>query len=113
MNFFRAPAAARALKTLDRSLYTRMIPTSVACVRENRNISKYRKMLQKTNEILQLEKVDCIIADPDAALAAQGRKCIILTPEFKGSGSFSSLSFVIRRSRKLSSPSLSCGVAHW
>ncbi|KAG6039214.1 tRNA(m(1)G37)methyltransferase [Claviceps sp. Clav32 group G5] len=85
MNFFRAPAAARALKTLDRSLYTRMIPTSVACVRENRNISKYRQMLQKTNEILQLEKVNCITADPDAALAAQGRKCIILTPEFKGS----------------------------
>lgn len=87
MNLFRAPAAARALKTLDRSLFLRSLPTSAACVKENKFISKYRKQLEKTREILLLEKFDPIAADPDSSLAAQGRKCLILNPRLKASGS--------------------------
>ncbi|KAK2592320.1 tRNA(m(1)G37)methyltransferase [Conoideocrella luteorostrata] len=83
MNLFRAPAAARALKTLDRALFSRSLPTSAACVRENKLISKYRKQLEKTREVFLLDKFDPIAADPDGALAAQGKKCLILKPEVK------------------------------
>ncbi|KAG5990482.1 tRNA(m(1)G37)methyltransferase [Claviceps pusilla] len=85
MNLFRAHSAARALKTLDRSLFLRRLPTSAACIRENKLISKYRKQLEKTKEILLLDKFDPIAADPDAALAAQGLKCLILRPNLKAS----------------------------
>ncbi|KAG5976026.1 tRNA(m(1)G37)methyltransferase [Claviceps digitariae] len=84
MNLFRAPAA-RALKTLDRSLFLRNLPTSAACVREKKLISKYRKQLERTKEILLLDKLDPIAADPDDALAARGLKCLILKPNIKAS----------------------------
>ncbi|QUC18235.1 uncharacterized protein UV8b_02476 [Ustilaginoidea virens] len=85
MNLFRAPAAARALKTLDKTLFSRTLPTTAACVRENRLISKYRKQLENSNEVFLLEKFDPIAANPDSALASQGKKCIILKPELKAS----------------------------
>ncbi|KAG5922246.1 tRNA(m(1)G37)methyltransferase [Claviceps africana] len=85
MNIFRAPSAARALKTLDRSLYLRSLPTSAACIKESKLLSKYRKQLERTKEILLLDKFDPIAADPDEALASQGRKCLILKPELKAS----------------------------
>lgn len=86
MNLFRAPAAVRAIKTLDRSLFARTLPTAAASVRENKLISNYRKQLEKSKELLDLERFDCIVADPDSTLAAQGKKCLILKPNIKPSG---------------------------
>lgn len=86
MNLFRAPAAARAAKTLDRALFSRTLPTVAASVRENKFISKYRKQLEKTKEVLEVDKFDPIAADPDEQLAKQGRKCLILRPDLKVSG---------------------------
>ncbi|KAG8421706.1 tRNA(m(1)G37)methyltransferase [Metarhizium acridum] len=83
MNLFNPPAAARAAKTLDRALFSRTLPTVAASVRENKLISKYRKELGKTREVLMLEKFDPIAADPDEALAGQGKKCLILRPDLK------------------------------
>ncbi|PFH57947.1 hypothetical protein XA68_14355 [Ophiocordyceps unilateralis] len=80
MKLFHAPAAARAATTLDRSLFSRSLPTAAASVRDNRLISKYRKELSGTKELLLLDKFDPIVADPDPRLAAQGRKCFILQP---------------------------------
>lgn len=88
MNLFRAPAAARAAKALDRSLFSRTLPTAAASVRDNRLISKYRKQLEKTKEIFSVERFDVCAADPDAALAAQGRKCLVLKPDIKPDGMF-------------------------
>ncbi|EFY97239.1 Met-10+ like-protein [Metarhizium robertsii] len=83
MNLFKPPAAARAAKTLDRALFSRTLPTVAASVRENKLISKYRMELGKTREVLLVEKFDPIAADPDEALAAQGKKCLILRPDLK------------------------------
>ncbi|RDA87951.1 hypothetical protein CP532_3421 [Ophiocordyceps camponoti-leonardi (nom. inval.)] len=83
MKLFRGPAAARAATTLDRSLFSRSMPTAAASVRDNRLISKYRKPLAGTRELLQFDKFDPIAPDPDPALAAQGRKCFILQPDVK------------------------------
>ncbi|KAM4059450.1 met-10+ like-protein [Hirsutella rhossiliensis] len=83
MNLFRAPAAARAVKILDRSLFARTLPTAAASVRENRLISKYRQQLEATKELLVLDRLSTVTVDPDPALAAQGRKCLILKPGIK------------------------------
>jgi tRNA (guanine37-N1)-methyltransferase len=83
MNLFRAPAAARAAKTLDRSLFSQVVPTAAASVRENNLLSRYRKELEKTREIFALDKLNPIVADPDPTLAAQGKKCLILKPDIK------------------------------
>ncbi|TWU78401.1 tRNA(m(1)G37)methyltransferase [Metarhizium rileyi] len=83
MNLFRAPAAARAAKSLDRALFSRTLPTFAASVRENKLISKYRKQLERTKEVLDVDKLDPIAADPDEVLAGQGRKCLILRPDLK------------------------------
>lgn len=86
MHLFRAPAAARAARTLDRSLFARTLPTAAASVRDNRFIAKYRKQLEETKELLVLERLSSVAADPDPALAAQGRKCLILHPSIKPAG---------------------------
>ncbi|OAQ91617.1 Met-10 [Purpureocillium lilacinum] len=85
MNLFRAPAAARAAKTLDRALFSRTLPTAAASVRDNRLLSKYRKQLEKSRELLMLDRFDSIAADPDRELVSQGRKCLILKPDVKPS----------------------------
>lgn len=86
MNLFRSPAAARAAKTLDRSIFSRTLPTAAVSVRENTLISKYRKQLEKTKEVFALDKFDLIAADPDPSLAAQGKKCLILKPHIQPNG---------------------------
>ncbi|KAH6997589.1 Met-10+ like-protein-domain-containing protein [Ilyonectria sp. MPI-CAGE-AT-0026] len=85
MNLFRAPAAVRAAKTLDRALFAKTLNAAAASVKENKLLSKYRKELEKTNEILFLEKFNPVLPDPDPALAAQGKKCIVLAPQIKPS----------------------------
>ncbi|PNY23930.1 tRNA (guanine(37)-N1)-methyltransferase [Tolypocladium capitatum] len=80
MNLFRAPAAARAAKALDRALFARTLPTAAACVRDNRLIAKYRKQLERTREVLLLDKFDPIAADP---AGRRGGKCLILKPDVK------------------------------
>ncbi|PHH93152.1 hypothetical protein CDD83_7 [Cordyceps sp. RAO-2017] len=83
MNMFRAPAAARAAKVLDRSLFSCTLPTAAASVRENRLLSKYRRQLEQTKELLLVDRLGTIVADPDPSLAAQGRKCLLLKPHIK------------------------------
>lgn len=85
MNLFRAPAAVRAAKTLDRALFAKTLNAAAASVKENKLLSKYRKELEKTNEILFLEKFNPVLPDPDPALASQGKKCIVLAPQIKPS----------------------------
>ena len=84
MNIFRAPAA-RAIKTLDRSLFASTLKASAASIAENKLLSKYRKALEKSDEMLFLDKFSPIVPDPDQSLAAQGRKCIVLSPQVKPS----------------------------
>ena len=79
-SLFRAPAV-RGIKVLDRSLFSKKLPTTAAMVKDNRNIAKYRKELQKSRDLLLLPHLNGIIAHPDPAIAQKGTKCIILSPE--------------------------------
>ncbi|EJP63003.1 tRNA (guanine-N(1)-)-methyltransferase [Beauveria bassiana ARSEF 2860] len=83
MNLFRAPAAARAAKTLDRALFARTIPSAAASVRENKLLSKYRKELELTKELFVLQGFQQVAPDPDPALAAKGNKCLVLKSHIK------------------------------
>lgn len=83
MNLFRAPAAARAAKTLDRALFARTIPSAAVSVRENKLLSKYRKELELTKEMFVLQNFQQVAPDPDPALAARGNKCLVLKTHIK------------------------------
>lgn len=90
MNLFRAPAAL-AIKTLDRSLFSKTLPATAALVRENKLLSKYRKDLEKTRELFLLERFSPIASHPDPSLAKEGRKCLILKPEIQATCEFLTL----------------------
>ena len=81
---FRAPAA-RGIKKLDTSLFSRVLPTTAASVRDNKLLSKYRKSLEKSEEVLKLRTISPIVEDPSPA-AAKGQKCLLLSAELKRSG---------------------------
>lgn len=100
-NLFKAPAAARAAKTLDRAIFAKTLPTFAVSVRENKLISKYRKQLEKTNELLALDRFDVITPNPDPALAAEGRKCLILAPSIKASCKNSPPTYHVKNQRTI------------
>jgi tRNA (guanine37-N1)-methyltransferase len=83
MRLFR-PAAIRSFSgVLDRSLFSKTIPLAAATVNSNQNIARYRRDLEKSKEILIAERVSSIAPHPDAALASQGKKCLLLNPSVK------------------------------
>lgn len=86
MNLFRAPAAARAAKTLDRAVFSRVVPSVAVSVRENKLLSKYRKELERTKELFILQGYQQVAPDPDPALAAKGNKCLVLKTHVKPQG---------------------------
>ncbi|WYZ34547.1 hypothetical protein EsH8_I_000823 [Colletotrichum jinshuiense] len=75
---FRAPLA-RAATSLDRSLFSKTLQLAAATVKDSKNISKYRKQLEKSNELLRLDRLDSCRPDP----AASGLKCLLLRPGVK------------------------------
>nr|XP_036585220.1 tRNA methyltransferase trm5 [Colletotrichum truncatum]KAF6795117.1 tRNA methyltransferase trm5 [Colletotrichum truncatum] len=75
---FRAPLA-RAATSLDRSLFSKTVKLAAATVKDNRNISKYRKQLEKSKELLALDRLDSCRNDPVKA----GLKCLLLRPGVK------------------------------
>ena len=78
---FRAPLA-RAMTTLDRSLFSKTVSLSAASVAEVRNLGKYRVLLGQRQEILSVPSVDVIRADPEQP----GGKCLLLKPSIKANG---------------------------
>jgi len=86
MSLFRPPIVRSASAILDRSLFSKTIPISAARIANAKNISRYRGVLQKSKELLQLERLSNITSDPDVSLAAKGGKCMLLKPEVKHEG---------------------------
>ncbi|KAK8873911.1 Met-10+ like-protein-domain-containing protein [Apiospora arundinis] len=83
MNVFR-PSVARAVSgVLDRSLFAKTVPLAAAIISENKLISRYRKDLEKSKEILSAERISAIAPHPDRTLASQGKKCLLLNPGVK------------------------------
>ncbi|KAH6670644.1 guanine-N(1)--methyltransferas-like protein [Halenospora varia] len=87
MSLFRPPIVRSATAALDRSLFSKTIPISAARIANPRNIAKTRTLLQKTQELLALERLINVRPDPDASLAAKGGKCLLLKPEVKAGDS--------------------------
>lgn len=88
MTLFRPPLVRAATAALDRSLFTKKIPVSAARVRDARNIAKYRGLLERSREILKLERLLNVRSDPDAGIAAKGGKCLLLRPEVRPGGMY-------------------------
>lgn len=88
MNPFRPPTIIRAAAasassagfTLDRSLFAKTVNLAAAAVADNRKISEWRRILQKTRELLDADRIQVVRSHPDAALAARGSKCLLLDP---------------------------------
>ncbi|SPN96926.1 probable protein MET-10 [Cephalotrichum gorgonifer] len=78
----RAPLA-RAMTTLDRSLFSKTFQLAAASIKDNRNISKYRTQLIKEKRVFDRINVDPLRAHPDESAAGKGRKCLLLTPDVK------------------------------
>ncbi|KAI8308768.1 tRNA (guanine(37)-N1)-methyltransferase [Colletotrichum sp. SAR11_59] len=75
---FRVPLA-NAATSLDRSLFSKTVKLAAATVKDNRNISKYRKQLEKSKELLDLDRLDSCRSDP----VNTGLKCLLLRPGVK------------------------------
>lgn len=79
MNLLRPPVL-RPSTVLDKAAFTKTVNLAAACIRDNRNITRIRQALTKNNDALSLDRLSAIIPDPDASLAAKGRKALLLKP---------------------------------
>lgn len=80
MSLIRPPVLA-ASKVLNKAAFAQTFNIAAASVRDNKRISQIRAVLTKSADLLSIERHPSIVNDPDAALAAQGRKCMLLKPE--------------------------------
>jgi hypothetical protein len=71
---------------LNRALFSKTIPIAAARIANPKNISRFRKLLEKSGELAKLERITNIQLDPDPALAQKGGKCMLLKPEIKPEG---------------------------
>ncbi|KAK0618568.1 Met-10+ like-protein-domain-containing protein [Bombardia bombarda] len=80
MSIFRPPVVRSGAAALNRALFSKKVDLAAATLHDNRLLSKYRKALLDSKELLRLDRVSPIVSHPDKALADQGRKCLILSP---------------------------------
>lgn len=90
MSLFRPPTVRSAGAILDRSLFSKTIPVAAARVAELKNISRYRAQLERTRELIRVERITNVQSDPDPALASKGGKCLLLKPEIIAEGKYRS-----------------------
>jgi tRNA (guanine37-N1)-methyltransferase len=86
MGIFRPPIVRSATTALNRALFRKKVDLAAAAVQDTKLLSQYRKTLHASREILQVERIASIRPHPDKALAAQGRKCLLLDPSVKPDG---------------------------
>ncbi|KAL2178698.1 Met-10+ like-protein-domain-containing protein [Thermothelomyces heterothallicus CBS 202.75] len=87
MVIFRCPIVRSGTAALNRALFSKTIPIAAAALHDNKSISKYRKLLEASREILHAERISPIAPHPDQALANKGRKCLLLNPNVKAEAS--------------------------
>jgi tRNA (guanine37-N1)-methyltransferase len=79
------------MRTLDRAFFKRSLPVAAARVFNNQHISQCRQELQKSKDLLILERMSSIISDPELDSAKIGRKCLLLQLGIKHDGMVDSL----------------------
>ncbi len=84
MTALRAPLA-RGLTKLDRSLFSKTLNLAAASLKENKNISKYRMLLDSENVVFGFRGISPIRDNPDPS-AGQGLKCLLLRDGIKAEG---------------------------
>ncbi|TVY38369.1 tRNA (guanine(37)-N1)-methyltransferase [Lachnellula subtilissima] len=83
MSLFRPPIVRSATAALDRSLFSKTFPIAAARVLNPKNIPRIQIQLNKSHEVLNLERRKPVEIDPDPALASKGGKCLLLNPDVK------------------------------
>lgn len=71
-----SPPINRSMRQLDRAFFRRIIPLSAATIYDNRNISKIRKQLWKSHDLISRGSIKSVIEDP----SVPNYKCILLQP---------------------------------
>lgn len=74
------PPRLQPSTTLDKALFSKTVTVAAASVRDIKKLSNLRQALSKSGDIIPLDRISAIIPDPDADLAAKGRKCLLLRP---------------------------------
>jgi tRNA (guanine37-N1)-methyltransferase len=82
-NLFKPSVMRSATAVLDRAAFAKTIPAAAASVSAKNLIMKYRRDLEKSHDLLRIDRIPCIVAHPDQVLAAQGQKCLLLNPNIK------------------------------
>lgn len=82
-DLFRPPILRPFSGTLDKTLFSKSIPLAAATINNNKNISRFRNELRKSNAILNVERISPIASHPDVTFASQGTKCLLLDPSIK------------------------------
>ncbi|TVY18496.1 tRNA (guanine(37)-N1)-methyltransferase [Lachnellula arida] len=83
MSLFRPPIVRSATAALDRSLFSKTFPIAAARVSNPKNISRLMVQLDKSHEVLNLDRRKRLQIDPDPVLASKGGKCLLLNPKVK------------------------------
>ncbi len=83
---FCPPIQRCAVAVLDRALFSKTVLIAAARVADKKNISRCRTQLDKTKELLHLERLTVVRDDPDPIMASKGGKCLLLKPEVKPDG---------------------------
>ena len=86
MAVFRPPAVRSGANALNRALFSRRVNIAAAAVNDCRLISKYRKALADSRELLHAERISPIAPHPDRALADKGYRCFLLHPDVQPQG---------------------------
>ncbi|KAL1302432.1 hypothetical protein AAFC00_002825 [Neodothiora populina] len=80
------PPINRAMRVLDRSFFRKSVPISAARIIDIKTISKLRSELQKSRDILFIDRLSNIQPDPVEENAKLGKKCILLRPQVDDKG---------------------------
>ncbi|CAN8098881.1 unnamed protein product [Discula destructiva] len=79
MGLIRPPVLATST-VLNKAAFAQTFNIAAASVRDIKQIARVRQALSKSSDMLTLERHPAVVPDPDASLAAKGRKCLLLTP---------------------------------
>lgn len=74
------------MRELDRAFFHKKLRIAAARVHNNKDISMLRTSLQKSKDLLRLDRYPSIHEDPDVRLAEQGKRCLLLRTDLKHDG---------------------------
>jgi hypothetical protein len=83
---FRPPIHRTVATVLDRSLFSKTVRIAAARIADRKNIAKCRTKLEKSRDLLRVDRLTSVREDPDPLFGSKGGKCLLLQPEVKADG---------------------------